>query len=245
MIGQHGNTKGTFKCNGCGELRATSKEHLIHQAIGAVIFRDRHIRTEDMRDRLAKDEFLSGFPRHEPGREPQGTLFDDFIENLLCEQCNNEWANQLELMSGPNLYSFLHEGGEADGPLLRRWVWFFAIKMWWYKERTEALKWGELHPVLSKLANPETQVLSYTRVARLDADPETWRFGWVRNTVRPDIRFEFWLWGIAFFALVQGAGMPKLPFTTMKLTNGVTTADLPTLPLAALARLPEVRQTVG
>lgn len=235
---------GTFTCNCCGKLRPTSREHLIHQAIGAVIFRDPHIRTADLRRRLRYDEFLTGFLRHEAGHDPQGILFDDSIENLLCKRCNNEWANQLEQRAGANLYGFVHEGGAADGPLLRRSVWFFAIKMWWYRERTEALQWGELRPVLSRLANPETQVLMYTRVARLDADPETWRFGWARSTVRPDIRYEFWFWGIAFFALAQDAGVPKLPFKTTKLTDGVTSADVPSVRLALLAQLPEVRRTV-
>ncbi len=236
---------GTIKCNGCGEAGPTSREHLIHQAIGAVIFRDRDIRTADLRRRLADDPFLSGFLRHEAGADPEGILFDDYIENLVCQQCNNLWANQLKQQAGPNLYGFVHEDGPADGRLLRRWVWFFAIKMWWYRERTEALRWGDLHPVLSRLANPETQVLMYTRVARLNADPATWRFGWARSTVRPDIRFQFWFCGIAFFALAQGSGMPRLPFKTIELTEGMTVADVPTIRLAAFAQLPEIRQTIG
>lgn len=237
-------TRDGFTCNGCSEVRPTSKEHLIHQAIGAVLFRDPNIRTEDLRQRLQDDEFLSGFLRHEAGTAAGGILFDDYIKNLLCERCNNEWANQLEQQAGRNLYSFVHEGGLAEGRLLRRWVWFFATKMWWYRERSEALRWGELHPVLSKLANPETQVVMYTRVARLDASPETWRFGWARSTVWTDIRFEFWFWGIVFFALGQDAGVPRLPFKTTKLTYGLTAASAPVIRLADLGQLPEVRMTV-
>lgn len=229
-----------FRCNGCGELRPTSREHLIHQAVGGVLFRDPTIKTADLRRRLRDDPFLSGFLRHEAGEDPEGVLFDDYIVDLLCASCNNKWANVLEQQAGTNLYSFVHEGGAAKARLLRRWVWFFAMKLWWYQEKTVALQTGPLHPVLSRISNPDTEVLMYTRVGRLDASPDNWRFGWTRATVPPRMRYEFWFWGLAFFAVAQDGGNPDLPFETRELTEGLTANDLPLIRLADLAKLPEV-----
>jgi hypothetical protein len=234
-------SKQRFICNSCGEVRATSREHLIHQSIGAVLFRDPTIRTRNLRQQLKDNLFLSRFLRHKEGNDPEGILFDDSIVNLMCGPCNNRWANDLERSAGPNLYAFVHENGAVEGRLLRRWVWFFAIKMWWYKEATTVLQSGALQPIMRRLANPASNMLLYTRVARLDASPNVWRFGWAHSTSKQDIRFEFWFWGITFFALGQQLGEPRLPFKTIELTDGVTAAYLPTVRLAALAQLPEVR----
>ncbi|MEX0834064.1 MAG: hypothetical protein WD276_09390 [Actinomycetota bacterium] len=227
-------------CNGCGRTANTSKEHLIHQGIGAVIVRDRGVRTEDLRRLLVGDEYLGGYLRHtSDGSEP--ILFDNYITDLVCKDCNNRWANQLEQQAGDELYAFVHEGGSVvDAGQLRRWVWFFAIKLWFYEAPTDALAGGPLRPVLHALAQPDGKVMLYTRVARLDADPEIWRFGWAFKTTGPDVRFEFVLWGIWFFALVQETGPPNLPFRTVKLTGGATRNSLPVIPRRELAVLPEV-----
>lgn len=138
-------------CNGCGQRRPTSREHLVHVVVARVLLKDRKIRAGRERDAaLRSHPFLSGLRVYsdplegDPERPAHLTVW---VENLLCKDCNGDWAKRLEEESGEALYQFVHLHPPAS-PILRAWAFFFAIKLWWSQRRAEALRSGDLVPVL-------------------------------------------------------------------------------------------------
>jgi hypothetical protein len=48
-------------CNGCGQRKPTSREHLIHVAVARVLLKDKKIKTSEERDAALRNHpFLSG-----------------------------------------------------------------------------------------------------------------------------------------------------------------------------------------
>ena len=102
------------------------------------------------------------------------------------------------------------------GPLMRRWAWFFTIKLWFMGTRPEAIAHGPLRPVLRSLAYPSVVVKMPVLVARLDASPKAWNFaaaarGW-RGTDTP---FLAWImsgvtWVAATDAPTRHSRYPQL-----------------------------------
>ena len=169
----------TWVCNACDHEGKTSREHLIHIAIGRVILANRGLSPDEVREHL----------RTGPFREFRylETIDDDIdsadvawlnqeIRGLICETCNRRWARQLEQDAGNNLYDFTHLRGRADARLLRRWPWFFAIKLWFAGSRPEGIAHGPLRPVLRSLADPAVVVTMPVLVARIDSSARDWSF---------------------------------------------------------------------
>ncbi|MFL5798478.1 MAG: hypothetical protein ACJ77A_11175 [Actinomycetota bacterium] len=192
-------------CNGCGEEKPTSWEHLIHLVIGRVLLKDHGVAPTELRPRLRTHPWYKELDlwEHDPVEgEPvrKVNLADAKIRNLLCRDCNGSWARRLEEQGGERLYQFIHLHRPADAPVMRRWVMFFAMKLWWTERRTEALRHGDLHQVFDVLRRSGSSIETSIRVARLRASRDRWRFAFVRRGRVPggtdSIVFIFW--GVVF-----------------------------------------------
>jgi hypothetical protein len=116
---------------------------------------------------------------------------------------------------------------------LRRWAWFFAIKLWFTNSRTEFLADAPGGAVLQKLMQPDANVAMPVRLVRLPFSDRDWDFatnvrGWAGLADSPYI-----VWIVRSLAfLVVGSGAPtiRLPIpTSIELTDGLRLHQVPTL----------------
>lgn len=216
-------------CNGCGQRKPTSREHLVHVAVARVLLKDRKIKTGRERDAALRNHpFLSGLRLYrnplegDPERSAHLTVW---VENLLCRDCNGEWARRLEEEAGAALYQFVHLHRPAS-PILRAWAFFFAIKLWWSQRRAEALRWGDLLPVLRAIRD-DRDVPTSIRVAQVRGSH--WNFAstagrWVGDP--PHIVFI--IWNVVFIVTRIPKGQP-VPWPSVELEAGITRSALPVL----------------
>jgi hypothetical protein len=224
----------TWTCNACEHEGKTSKEHLIHIAIGRVILANRGMSPDEVRRHLRSGPFRD-FRYIE-------SIDDDFdsldvawlnqeIRGLICETCNQRWARQLEQEAGNNLYDFTHGRGKVNGPLLRRWAWYFAIKLWFAGTRPEGISHGPLLPVLRALADPDVMVKMPVLVARVQASPRDWSFaatgkGW-RGEHTP---FIAWIIrGVVWVVTASGGPTVMLPIPATPLVSDLRLQDVKTI----------------
>jgi hypothetical protein len=237
----------TFTCNGCGRDTAPSKEHLIHLAIGRVIFRNKQLNTDQLRERLNKGwlaEYRAYADPMAPVESGKPVKLDMWVRNLICKACNKGWAKTLEEETGHRLYNFVHGEGPVSDPLFRKWAWFFSVKIWRYYRRNEALGEGLLYPMLRPIAQDKPEddlppilvcrMQPNSRKASQEALDKRWRFGWFPGEPRA---ISFVLWGTAFFeVLPHEDGTPRLlPFDTVPLTDGLVRKDIPMVPRRQLS----------
>ena len=107
-----------FTCNGCGLETQPSKEHLIHLAVGRVLFRNNQLTTKEMRDRLQRDWFseLRGYVdplKEDPFEGGKPVRLGEWVKNLICADCNRTWARKLEEEAGSELDTWTDIGGTA------------------------------------------------------------------------------------------------------------------------------------
>ena len=242
----------TWTCNACGSEGPTSREHLIHVAIGRVILADRGLSSDEVRRRLQEEEYREfrryaigqGFPLGE--KDVGQAWFNTEIRGLICRSCNSGWAKDLEEAAGPRLYSFVHLHGQADEQVLRRWAAFFAIKLWWAYRRTEVLADGALRSILPKLADPKVQVEPSVCVARLHgASPQRWNFagtmgGWAAGLDGPYIPWI--IRGVVWIFVLAKRHTTGGPIPSTELVNGVTLADIERVGPADLVALLDAPQ---
>lgn len=172
--------------------------------------------------------------------------FNMAIEDLLCQACN-DLAGKLERRAAPSLRAFLYEDAPADGPLLRQWAFYFAMKLWLAEPFASNLADGPLQPVFSKLLRDSANVSTRIRVAQLkpSGDP-IYRF--LHVTQRDAARgFEYVMWctdGLLWFALPVGlldpVPEPVSNVRTVELDDGMRRSNLPRLRPRNLAALPAV-----
>lgn len=234
-----------WRCNACGAEGKTSKEHLIHVAIGRVILNDKRLSREQVRERLQDKRHRGfqlynledGFPMSDEQIEGPA-WFNQEIRGLICVDCNEDWARILEENAGNNLYDFTHLYGKADGTLLRRWAWFFAVKLWWGHSRTESLADGPLLPILSKLAQLDANVEMPVRVARLTSSTRTWDFSSImRGWAGRSNPYIFWIiGGVVWMVVGKPPGPIRLPIRTTELVDGLTLPRVPTIRKRDLVR---------
>jgi hypothetical protein len=224
-------------CNGCGQRKPTSKEHLVHVAVARVLLKNRQIRTSQERDEaLRTDAFLSGLHlyRDPLEDEPERSIsLSVWIENLMCADCNGSWARRLEEEAGAALYQFVHLHRPATD-VLRGWAFFFAIKLWWSQRRAELLRWGDLVPVLRAIRD-EGDVLTSILVAQVRGSH--WNYAstggrWIGDP--PHIVFI--IWGVVFIVTRMPRGKP-VPWPAIELQAGVTRAALPELTISDVRAL--------
>lgn len=217
-------------CNGCRRRRPTSKEHLIHLAVGRALMRDRTMDRATMQARLA-DDYWGGFKQYDQGLVDETSRpapLGWWVRDLICRDCNGGWAKRLEERAGAHLYEFLHVYAEADATLLGRWAWFFAFKARFYYRRTEVLRSGPLADVLPHLAGARLSQLPPVWLSRLDASPRRWRFAlhydwaFVTNTV---------VW------VAQSKRNMRPPFAARALEDGLRVIDLPRVRVRELGKL--------
>jgi len=225
--------RGAWKCNACDHEGKTSREHLIHVAIGRVILGNRKLSPDQVRERL-RDQHFREFGAYEtPLEEGPSRPFwlNSHIRGLICERCNRTWARQLEEDAGENLYGFTMLGQAVDAQLLKRWAWFFAMKMWFSSWRPQALMDGPLRSVLPSRAKPDVSVEMPVVLARLDASPRQWSFagtaGGLRGTgtITPHM---FWIIrGVVWIVAATDAGKVSLPFRVTPLVPGIRLPQVP------------------
>ena len=230
------------RCNSCGQVGPPSVEHLIHLAIGRVIFADASLDRPALESRLRADRWAEFLCVHPGKRNRRAALADAKVDNLICRKCNEGWANDLEIKAGAELNRFLFEDGAANARLLRRWIWFFCAKAAWIDSRTEALRSGPLQPMFKGFADP-IRVPSQVRVAQLQADPDRWAFELVVPLGVPEgvpLSMMLVIRGTAFFAVPRDVdGTNPLPFPTTELTAGIRLRrDVPRIQAGAVALLP-------
>jgi hypothetical protein len=234
----------TWSCNACDHEGKTSREHFLHIAIGRVILGNRNLKPDEVRAHLQNDHFRD-FRYFESIDDDIDTAplawLNQELRGLICETCNNRWARQLEEDAGYNLYNFTLGRGRADGPLLRRWAWYFAIKLWFLGVRPEALADGPLRPVLRSLADPTVMVQMPVLVGRLDASPREWNFaaaakGWRGGDA--DTPFMAWIIrGVVWIVTATDATKVTLPIPATPLTNGLRIQDAARVPRRLIPRL--------
>lgn len=205
-----------------------------------MLLKDRNIKTGKDRDAaLGAHPFFSGLKlyRNPLDGDPERPIYlTVYVENLICKECNGRWARELEEDAGQALYQFVHLHRPAQG-VLREWSFYFAIKLWWAQRRAEALRWGDLVPVLRAIkerAGLETSI----RVAQVRGFQ--WEFasmagGWAGDP--PHITFI--IWGVVFIVTRLPKGT-AVPWPSVELEVGVTRADLPVLAAAELRSLFQV-----
>ena len=228
-----------WRCNACGSEGKTSREHLIHVAIGRVILGDKRLTRDEVRTLLQSGD-LRDFRRHRLGagfpledHDVGPGWFNTEIRGLLCESCNSGWAKDLEEQAGANLYDFTEMYGRADAQVLRRWAMFFAIKLWWAYSRPEPLAGGALITFLGKLVDPAVQVGTSIRLARLTSSRRDWNFaatmgGWAGGGYTP---FIAWIMrGVVWLVVVATEdGKGKLPIKTTELVDGLALTHVTTI----------------
>lgn len=233
-------------CNGCGQRKPTSKEHLVHVAVARVLLKDRAIKTGKDRDAaLRAHPFFSGLKLYrDPLRsDPERPIFlTVYVENLICKECNQTWARELEEEAGDALYQFIHLHRPAQA-VLREWSFYFAVKLWWAQKRAEALRWGDLVPVLRAISG-RAGLPSSIRVAQVRGSH--WEFaslsgGWAGDP--PHITFI--IRGVVFIVTRLSKGT-SVRWPSVELEAGVTRSRLPVLKGAELRDLFEIdRRRVG
>ena len=237
----------TWTCNACGHVGEPSKEHLIHTAIARVIFGDRSLTPSQVRERLRSDRFQEFGQYTSPNEEDRiGRVWlDQWIRGLICQTCNEGWAKDLEERAGDNLYDFIHLRGRADAALLRRWAWFFAIKLWFSHKRTEYLADGPGLQVLGKVARSDFSVAMPVRLVRLPFSPRNFDItgfsGWGGA---PDSTFMMFVIGSVAF-LVIGSEKPtfRLPIpNSTELTDGLRWQDVVMLRRGQVGRYSRLRR---
>jgi hypothetical protein len=224
----------TWTCNACDHEGKTSREHLIHIAVGRAILANRGMSPEEVRQHLQSGRFRD-FRYFETIDDDWASLdvawLNQEIRGLICERCNNRWARDLEEDAGNNLYDFTHLRGRADGPLLRRWACFFAIKLWFAGTRTEGIADGPLRLLLSSLAQPDVRVEVPVLVARIQGSPNLWSFaasakGWRGQHTR------FFTWvirGVVWIVAAAEGPTVKLPIPATPLVFGLRLQDVKTI----------------
>jgi hypothetical protein len=227
-------------CNGCGKRKPTSKEHLVHVAVARALLKDRAIKTGKDRDAaLRAHPFFSGLRLYrDPLRsDPERPIFlTVYVENLICRECNQSWARELEEEAGNALYQFIHLHRSAQA-VLREWSFYFAVKLWWAQRRAEALRWGDLVPVLRAISG-RVGPPSSIRVAQVRG--RRWEFasmagGWAGDP--PHITFI--IRGVVFIVRRLPKGT-DVPWPSVELEAGVTRSTLPVLQGADLRHLFEI-----
>jgi hypothetical protein len=227
-------TPKTWTCNACDHEGKTSREHLIHIAIGRTILRNRRLTPDQVRAHLQNDYFREfGFYDREPLRsEPvESAWLNQAIGGLICRECNQTWARELEEAAGANLYDFTNLRGSADAHLLSRWAWFFAIKLWFMNVRPDVLSDGPLKPMLSKLADPRVSVGMPVLLARLDASPRDWSFAATARSWRgPYSPFISWIIrGVVWIVVASDSRKITLPMPSTLLVHGLRLQDVVTI----------------
>lgn len=230
-------TRSDTICNGCGRRKSTSKEHLLHVAVAQVLLKDRTISTGKERDAaLGRDPFFRGLKlyRNPLAGDPERPIYlDVYVENLICEDCNRKWAKLLEEEAGPNLYQFIHLHRPAQA-ILREWSFYFAIKLWWANRRAEALRWGDLVPVLRAITERSGLDVAI-RVARVQGSH--WNFASMAGRwIGDPPHLTFIIWGVVFIVTRLPKGT-DLPWPSIELEEGVTRVELPVLTRSQLADL--------
>jgi hypothetical protein len=233
---------GSWTCNACDHEGKTSREHLIHVAIGRVILGNRGLSPDQVRTHLQSGRFRD-FRYYESIDDDEGAApvawLNQELRGLICETCNNRWARQLEEDAGNNLYDFTMLRGKADAPLLRRWALYFAIKLWFAGTRSEDLAHGPLRPVLRSLADPGVTVKVPVLVARVDASPNVWNFvasakGWRGS----DTPFMAWVMrGVVWVVAVTDGPKVTLPIPATPLVAGLRLQDARRMPKRLIAPL--------
>ncbi len=219
----------------------TSKEHLVHVAVGRVILANKRLTAPDVRRHLQSDYFRE-FEMHSPfpEGEPLGRAWlNGSISGLICRECNQGWARELEESAGKALYAFTLERRAAEARLLRRWAWYFAAKMWFSNHRTEGLSDGPLVPILEKLATPSVSIEMPVRVAVVDASPRDWRFaglamGWAAG---PDPFIAWIIRGVLWMVVASDNESLRLPVRTAELVEGVVLHRIPRVRKRDIRRL--------
>lgn len=226
-----------WTCNACGDVGATSREHLIHVAIGRVILGNAGLSKDEVRAGLQSERFRQfGLYREPSLSEREGPAWSNqSIRGLICKECNETWAKELEEEAGKALFGFINGGEPAQAALLRRWAWYFAIKLWWANTRTETLADGPLQPMLAQIAKPDAQVVSpmLVRVVRLPFKGEEWDFaanvrGWAG--VQESAFIPWVMRGVAMLAVCVFGSTMYLPIPdSAELTQGLRLSAVPTL----------------
>jgi hypothetical protein len=227
-------TSKTWTCNACDHEGKTSREHLIHIAIGRTILGNRRLTPDEVRAHLQNDYFKEfGFYDRDPlHTEPVASAWlNQAIGGLICRACNQTWAWELEEAAGANLYDVTNLRGTADAQLLSRWAWFFAIKLWFMNVRPDVLRDGPLKPALSKLADPRVSVGMPVLVARLDASPRDWSFAATARSWRgPYSPFISWIIrGIVWMVVASDGPKITLPIPSTLLVDGLRRQDVVTI----------------
>lgn len=240
-----------FICNGCGQSSEPTREHLMHRDIARVLLDAPELPTGQVRPSFERGHFAEYLINTGPDDQIRQFSFNMVIEDLLCRDCNDR-AGKLESRAAPALRAFLCEGAPANGPLLRQWAWYFAMKLWLAEPIATNLADGPLEPMLSTLLRDSTDVSMRVRVAQLkpSGDP-VYRF--LHFTQRdPAGGFEYVMWvldGLLWFALpvrlLDPVPEPVARVGTVELEDGVRRANLPRLRPRTLALLPAVLSVIN
>ena len=238
-------TRSDTTCNGCGRRKPTSKEHLLHVAVARVLLKDRSIETGKQRDAaLRRDPFFTGLKLYRnplAGESERLIYLHVYVENLICKECNGTWARLLEEEAGLNLYQFVHLHRPAEA-ILREWSFYFAIKLWWANRRAEALRWGDLVPVLRAIRE-RTGLDVSIRVAGVPGSH--WNFASMAGRwIGDPPHLTFIIWGVVFIVARLPTGT-EVPWPSIELEEGVTRAILPVLTKLQLADLLAVDRVRG
>lgn len=225
-------------CNACDFDGKSSREHLWHVDVLRAGLGDPDLRRKD------RAGVLQGYERYEHDRQTpakRDVSVNMEIRNLLCEQCNNVWANRLEGDAGRSLTGFLVEGTALDHRLIRRWAAFMAIKVWWAlaPNGPNDLPRGTLRPILTRIRKPDANVLMPVRIGRVHPWPSVEAACHIPSLA--DGGFTRWRIGaLAFFFTIPG-NSPRsrvaLPTIFRELDRDYRLDDLPEIPKAAYARL--------
>lgn len=222
-----------WTCNACGFQGKTSKEHLIHVAVGRVILANKALSPESVREHLQDDEFKRYGLYASPSENDrlEDAWINGFIRGLICKGCNEGWARRLEEEAGANLYDFTILGGAANAEILRRWAWYFAMKLRYAHSRPEGLADGPLLTVLPTLADAEAKAALPVVLARLTASPRVWRFSAIgRGWAGADTPFISWIVrGVVWMVVVPQGPKVILPIPTTPLVDGLRLYKVPTI----------------
>jgi hypothetical protein len=230
-------------CNGCGKQAPTSKEHFLHVAIARVMLGNMSMPEAEVRARLARPPYseieLYTHLSRGGGRERPMYPHKAMIRNLLCRDCNNGWANELELSAARNMHDFI-QGGRANGDVLRRWAWFFFSKAWWLHRKTDKLAQGFAVPGISVLRQEGYGVkLPPVRLARVTFNPTAWNTLWTvtEHMFTPGPRFVVWgLRGLVWFVVAEPTA-DDLPVPSVEVLEGLRFPRVPPLRRPHLQRL--------
>lgn len=162
-----------------------------------------------------------------------------YVENLVCADCNGGWVRRLEEDAGASIYGFVHDHDQLTSlEFIKRWMVYFAVKGAHYYARTEDLAEVPAYlPILTKVSHPGTIVELSLYVARIDVDPERWRFTYTANPLlaRADpVMLRVVFWGVVF-ALADPAAPPPVEMT--EAVEGLSLEDAQTISMAEIAKI--------